>query len=62
LCLVYNLVWKGSGPAPALISGNESTLAKAIEGIRAWEADPEGPSKLIYVLGGLFTIMRVRGR
>jgi hypothetical protein len=62
LCLVYNLIWGGYGPAPALISDNESTIAKAIEGIREWEVDPEGPSKLVYVLDGVFTIMRVRGR
>jgi hypothetical protein len=56
LCLVYNLVWKGNGPAPALTTtDDDSRLAKAMMAIRAWEMDPKGPSKLIYVLEHEYT-------
>jgi hypothetical protein len=61
LCLVFNLVWKGSGPAPALAAKDDgAALAKAIEAIRAWESDAKGPPRLIHILQHEYTT-RVRG-
>jgi hypothetical protein len=61
LCLVYNLVWKGNGPAPALATIDlDSRVVKAIDAIRAWEEDVKAPSKLIHILEHEYT-SQVRG-
>jgi hypothetical protein len=51
LCLVFNLVWKGNGPAPAFMTSyDDIALAEAIDAVRAWQEDDEGPTRLIHIL------------
>jgi hypothetical protein len=58
LCLVFNLVWEGQGPAPAVVADDPS-LAEAIKAMSTWDGDAEGPSKLIHILEHQYT-MQVR--
>lgn len=55
LCLVYNLLWSGQGPAPS-IAPTSQPLKRALRAVRRWEADANCPTKLIHVLEHEYTM------
>ena len=49
LCLIYNLVHRNSGPTPCPTDYTQ-TVARIVQAVQSWIADPCGAEKLIYVL------------
>ncbi len=54
LCLIYNLVHTSSGPTPSP-ADHRQTVARVVQAVQGWIADPHGPEKLIYVLQHEYT-------
>ena len=54
LCLIYNLVHANSAPAPSPADHSQA-VSRIVQAVRNWDADPNAPSKLIYVLHHEYT-------
>jgi hypothetical protein len=55
LCLVYNLIWRGSKEQAPTPPGFETSVKSAISILQRWQADPSARSNLCYVLDHQYT-------